>query len=217
MRTRHLGQALVGLAATALTVGLLGLPAAAATGAITTGTLSLIGAEGQGIHDFVFPPATPCTSSTASFTMSGTATSGTWVLTIFRNSGENIGGQNFKVTLTMTLTGSYTGEEAPARTLTSGTATMVAIKSTPTDACIPNTGAGNCPIQITDLIVSGTHTVTSPPTVQSGAEVYFNGNNGAEGDLAFEVGVTGTLVNCGSLMGADDGAVVLTDMLFVAD
>jgi hypothetical protein len=227
MRTRHLSKTLTALVAAALMIGLLGLPAAAntATGQITSGTLTLRTADGATLKDFVFPPATPCTPSSATFSMSGTATSGSWQMTLFRNSGETIGAQNFRVTFQMpspgaeTLMGTYAASTLSGTSGTSGNAgtmRIVAIKSTTTDPCIPLMGAGNCTIEITKLIAAGVHDVTPPPTILPGDTATISGNNGPENDLGFEVSVPGTATNCGSLVTADDGSVVLTDIHFLA-
>jgi hypothetical protein len=211
MRTRHLGQALVALAVAAATIGVGSLPASAGAIATQAGTLTVIGAESQVIHVFDFDPTTSvaCAPATDVFTMNS-ATS-TWALTLSKSLGENVNGQNFKVALTMSLTGTYSGSNL---TGTSGTLTAVFVKSTATNSCVPNTGAGNCTLAVTvvPFIVTGTHTVTVPPHIQPGAQVLVSGDNLPEGDLGFEVTVIGTATSCGSLVGADDGAVVLTGL-----
>jgi hypothetical protein len=234
MRTRHLGKALIGLAATAATVGLLGLPAAAhtvsATAVITGGTLSLTGSGGP-------PPITTQTLGTGGTGVSCVATSGTitmsdgpaaaphapttianWTFTQTSATGVLIGGQWFRSELTITFhpsngswVGTYTsGVGGGTLTGTGGTATAVLRKSTATTPCVAI--AGPCTIAVADISVTGTHTVDPTPDIAVNDTATVSGGTNGEGDLGFEVSVGGTASDCGSLITADDGAASFSNV-----
>jgi hypothetical protein len=213
MRTRHLGKAVAGLAAAAATIGLLGLPASAnsGTGEINQGTLTLIGAESQTVHEQDLSsddPTTECTASSNTLSMSG-GTTGTWSATLSSNTAVTIGTTPFKATLSATVGGTY---DATTLTGTTGSATATLIRTTAAGSCTPLTGAGNCVITVSGLLVDGTHNVSPTPTIGVGDIATVSGGTNAEGDLGFEVAVNGTATNCASLLGADDGAVTLASV-----
>jgi hypothetical protein len=219
MRTRHLGKAVAGLVAAAATIGLLGLPASAnsATGNITSGTLVVINADSTVLTTQTLGTGgtgVTCVASSATLTMSGNASSGTWTATQTSVTGVQIGTQWFKSTLTITLApntfttwvGTYTGTTGGGTLSGSGgRATAVLERSTAGAPCTPV--AGPCTITVSDISLTGTHTVDPTPTIAVGDTATVSGGTNVENDLQFEVAVTGTAGNCGSLIAADDGAV----------
>jgi hypothetical protein len=202
MRTRHLGRALVGVVAIAATIGLLGLPASAntASGTVTSGTLTLIGAEGDNVTTI------DLTGAGATVTMSGTCT---WTIGLSSTKGHQIGTQWFRLDLTASFGGTCTSSTL---TGTTGSATLVFRKSTATTPLTPVTGFGPCTISVTDISVTGTHTVSPIPTIEVGDTFTFAGGTNVEGDLGFEVARAGTATDCGSLIALDDGAVTFTNV-----
>jgi hypothetical protein len=226
MRTRHLGKALAGLAAAAATIGLLGLPASAnsATGNITAGTLTVINADSSVLTTQTLGTGTgtgvTCVASSATLTMSGGASTGTWTATQTSTTGVQIGSQWFTSVLTITFAsnttttwvGTYTGTTGGGTLAGSGgLATAVLRKSTAGTPCTPV--AGPCTITVSGITVAGTHTVDPTPTIAVGDTATVSGGTNGEGDLGFEVAVTGTASDCGSLIAADDGAVTFANVV----
>jgi hypothetical protein len=210
MRTRHLGKALVGLAAAAATIGLLGLPASAnsGTGVVTDGDLVLLSSEGGTIHtQDLAATTTACTPSSNTLTMTG-GTTGTWSATLSSNTAVTIGTTHFKATLSATVGGTY---DATTLTGTTGGATATLIRTTGAGLCTVLTGAGNCVITVTGLLVDGTHTVSPTPTIGVGDTATVSGGTNDPGDFGDEVAVSGTGANCSSLITATDGALTLTN------
>jgi hypothetical protein len=213
MRTRHLGKAMVGLAAAAATIGLLGLPASAATGDVIDGDVVLISSSGTPLHTVDFSATgNDCVAIPNTLTMSGTATSGTWAATLASDSRITIGTTNFRAVLTTNVSGTY-GASTLAGT---GSATAVIHRTTGAN-CTYNTAFGDCTVSVTGINLLGNHTVTAPPTIQSGATATVSGDNGTPDDLGFEVDVTGSGTDCGSLITLIDGAVELVDVVLEAD
>jgi hypothetical protein len=229
MKTRHLGKALAGLAATAAAIGLLGLPASAHTvtsaAEITGGSLAVINADGSTLTTQTLGTGgtgTPCTTPPSSATMTMTdvphpnSTTGTWTFISTSCTCIQIGTQKFISLLTITFhpsngtwVGTYSGSTL---TGTGGTASAVLRKATATCVAI----GGPCTIAVSDISVSGTHTVSPTPDIALGDTANVSGGTNAEGDLGFEVAVTGTATDCGSLIGADDGAVTFTNVTILA-
>jgi hypothetical protein len=232
MRTRHLGRALVGLVAAAATIGLLGLPGSAhttasGTGNITSGTLTVINADGTTLTTQTLGTTgtgVTCTASSASLTMTDPDhphdNVGTWTWVQTSSTGVQIGTQWFKSDLIIALvpntnttwSSNYTGS---ALTATGGFAVATLTKSSATTPCTPLTTAGPCTIRVSNISVTGTHTVAAPPTILPGHSATVSGGTNTEGDLGFEVAVTGTAGNCGSLIAANDGAVTFSTVTFL--
>jgi hypothetical protein len=233
MRTRHLGKALVGLVAAAATIGLLGLPAFAhtvtATGVITSGTLTLYASDGTILTTQSLGTTgtgVTCVASSATLTMTDVphpnSTTGTWTATQTSTTGIQIGTQWFTSVLTITFapnttttwTGTYSGATLTATNTTPGTggiATAVLRKSTAGAPCTPV--AGPCTISVQDIEVTGTHTVNPPPEIAAGDSATVSGGTNSWGDFGFEVAVSGTAGDCGSLIAADDGAVTFANVV----
>jgi hypothetical protein len=220
MRTRPLGKALVGLAIAASTIGLLGLPASAHTGSgtgeVTAGTLELLGTNSPPpIHtQDLSLTTTECSPSDTTLFMDdlltnphAPTTTGEWTATLFSDTVVTIGTPTFRAVLNATLSGTYSGSTLTGVT---GTATVALRKST---GCTYLTTAGTCTIAVTNLLVTGTHTVTPTPDIAvNDTATVSGGTPSGAGSLTFEVAVTGTATDCGSLIGADDGAVTVTNV-----
>jgi hypothetical protein len=232
MRTRHLGRALVGLVAAAATIGLLGLPASAhcvsATGEIIDGDITIINSSSE-VLDTINLDGTEgvtCTESAATLKMDDLqgplphtpTTTGTWKATQTSSTGIQIGTQWFKSDLVITFApntnttwvSAYSGT---VLTATGGFADATLTKSTATTPCVPLT-TGACTIEVRDITVdnTSTHTVSPTPDIEDTDSAVVDGGTNVENDLGFEVAVTGGATACGSLLGADDGAVTFSDV-----
>jgi hypothetical protein len=214
MGTRHLSKALVGLVTTAGLLGLLGLPASAVPATVTSGTIEMYNSDNELIETVDLDPTggsggVSCnTALTSSIGMSGTATSGTWTASVDTDSAITIGATHFRAVLTGSLSGSYGTSTLSG----SGGAVATIRRTTGAGSCTYLTTAGTCTVTATAVNVAGTHTVSSPPTIQSGATATIDGDNAFGGDLGFEMDVTGNAVDCGVLIGLIDGYVKIVDL-----
>jgi hypothetical protein len=201
---RRRGRALVGLVATGALIGLLGLPAAANTrDAEVTGTVDMTSAEGGSFFDIWDVGAgVDCSSPTGTVSMAGGASSGTWSLSFDTDETMVIGTTPFRRLLDADLSGGYSG----SGTSGTGSITYSARRTTGPGSCTYLTGTGTCTITATAITVTGSHTVSPTPTIDPGDEGNIEGDNGPEGDLGFEVAVSGTPADCGALYGIDDGS-----------
>jgi hypothetical protein len=64
-----------------------------------------------------------------------------------------------------------------------------------------------------DMPMTGTHTVDPTPTIEVNDTATISGGTNDEGDLGFELAVSGTAPNCGSFVGADDGKFTFTNVV----
>jgi hypothetical protein len=190
MRTRHLAMGLVALVAAAA-IGLPGPPASAFPITITGDTLDLYGGDGTPVTSADLGTSAPvsCSADGSDMTFSGGST-GTWSLSLALDHAFAIGTTNVRAVITGTISGTYTS------TALTGTGDFVlAVRRT--------TGSGVC----TYLTTAGTCTVTATSVGLSGTHGAVSGDNAPAGDLGFEVDVTGTATDCGSLIAVSDGSV----------
>lgn len=210
MHIRRTGKLVAGVIAAVAALSLMSLPASANTVAadITAGTLTLRNPSGGTIQaiDLANPgvDCPPAPSSTVT-TTNGTAVTGT----LASKSAVFINGQHFIITLTITLTGTYTG--GPPTYGVSGTTTATAVaqrSSTSGTPCTPLAGSGTCTITASNISWSGTvsaadiHNLTTTETA-----------NIAGGNTAFNTVVTGTAANCGTLAALNNGSVIFTGVV----
>jgi hypothetical protein len=218
MRTRHRRKALAGLVATAITIAITsGLPsppasANSATGDVTGGTLTVINADSTVLTTENLGSGGPeieCSPPTVTWNKTGTFF-GSWSKTVTTHRAKQIGTQWFVITRTWSSNGTWVG---PIFLTSSSSFTQTSRKSTATNKC--TAVAGPCTFAVSDISLTGTDTA-SGSNIAVGDSMTFSGGTNTEGDLGFEVAVTGTAGDCGSLIGADDGAVTFSNVTIVA-
>jgi hypothetical protein len=199
MRTHNrVSKALLGLAAAAAAIGLLGFPVAATT--VTSGVINFYDSNNSFFDDIDFGSAPRCAAGSGSITKTGTTTSGTWSATINEDLATSFGGANRRAVVTGSFSGTYSGSNLTG----TGSFTVVFRRTTGVDSCIVLTGAGPCTVAATAINVTGTHTAGS---------VTISGDNASGGDLGFELAVAGIAPDCGAIIVLDDGYAALVNIV----
>ena len=174
---------------------------------VTAGTVTLYNADEEPIRSFELGEeqedcAAPSTSASATSTG---ATTGTITATATSAQSSQISTTWFLVSLSASLSGTYTGNGSSI-TLT-GTATVVFRPVTGAGSCTV-VGTSTCTMTLTSLTLSGYSSPASLPTLAGTTTIFGGGNN--PGDLL----VSGT--NCGVLAAANNGYITISGLTFEA-
>jgi hypothetical protein len=217
MRTALLHKALVGLVATASAIGLLGLPASANHRStwVTQGDLEMYTSANTLVDQFGVHLGTTCVIPWSYISMDGSSTTGTWNAEFETDEPITIGGAHFRVVLTASfMLGTYAGSTLSQPL---GTVEMTFRRTTGAGSCTYLSTAGTCMVDSILVSVTGTHTVTTPPTIQTFDTFTFSGSNGPGGDLDFWTDVTGSGPDCGgSLFALQDGYIEFDGIVSLA-
>jgi hypothetical protein len=218
MRHRHLVRATIGLVALGAAVCYQpSLPAAATTvsATVVAGTFEIYDSSGSLL--VAIDPADTSTDCSAPVltvtTNAGPPPGNSWTVTFISDQRITIGTVALRFTSTTSISGTWVNLGGVTFPLVFGyTMTTTFRRSVGAGQCALLTTAGPCTVAVSSGSGTGTMTAVDPANLATGDTLVMSGDNGPYGDLGFEVSVSGTAGDCGSLIGADDGAHAIANL-----